>query len=131
MSSDEIVALARLVARQAYILNLTSLQLADQACLLEPRLERCEKCKAEPVTVTHRHLNVRVCDRCAAESIVKSARAYVDGYLANPDDPLNDVRQSLMDENDWLDVHDADKIRRVCDYAKIVKELDVNPDRIH
>lgn len=129
--SDEIIALAKLVARQAYILNLTSLQLADQACLLEPRLERCEKCKAEPATVAHRHLNIRVCDRCAAETIVKSARAYVDGYLANPQDPINDVRQSLMDENDWHDLADADKIRRVCDYAKIVKELDVNPDRIH
>lgn len=129
--SDEIISLAKLVARQAYILNLTSLQLADQACLLEPRLERCEKCKAEPATVMHRHLNIRVCDRCAAEAIVKSARTYVDGYLANPQDPINDVRQSLMDENDWHDLADADKIRRVRDYTKIVKELDVNPDRIH
>lgn len=130
MSSDEIVALAKLAARQAMLINLISLQLADQACMIEPHLPRCSKCQREPVTVEHKHLKVQVCDRCAAESIVVSGRAYVDGYLANPDDPLNDVRSSLMNENDWVDLPDADKIRRIVDYVKGIKELEATPDRI-
>ena len=127
--SDELVALAKLVARQAYVLNLASLQLADQAVLIEKSLPRCEKCQELPCTVEHRHLHVKLCDRCAAESIFTSSRAYVDGYLANPEDPLNDVRQSLMDENDWLDMPDAEKVRRVVDYARIIKELE--PSQVH
>lgn len=130
VADDEIVALAKLAARQAKLIELISLQLADQACLIEPHLPKCSKCNELPVTVEHRFLHVKVCDRCAAESIVTSGRAYVDGYLANPDDPLNDVRGSLMNENDWVDVADADKIRRIIDYVKIIKERELTPDRV-
>lgn len=130
MADDDIVALAKLAARQARLLELISLQLADQACLLEPHLPKCSKCSEFPVTVEHIHLKVRVCDRCAAESIVTAGRAYVDGYLANPDDPLNEVRGSLMNENDWVDIPDADKIRRIIDYVKIIKERELTMDRL-
>jgi hypothetical protein len=129
--SDDIVALAKLAVRQASMINLLAMQLADQACLIEPHLARCEKCSLEPVTVEHVHVKVRLCDRCAAESIVRSGRAYVDGYMANPDDPLNDIRSSLMNENDWVDLPDADRVRRVVDYVKIIKQLEVALDRVH
>lgn len=131
MSDSDIVALAKLAARQAQTIALITLQLADQACVIEPHLPRCGKCNTDPCTVEHRHLKLKLCDRCAAESIVKAGRNYVDGYIANPNDPLNDVRGSLMNENDWLDLPDADKVRRIVDYVRIIKELDVTPDRTH
>lgn len=131
MSSDDIVALAKLAARQAQTISLISLQLADQACLIEPHLPKCSKCEREACTVEHVHLKLRLCDRCAAESIVKAGRAYVDGYLVDPKDPMNDVRGSLMNENDWVDLPDADKIRRVTDYVHIIKQLDVGADGVH
>lgn len=129
--SDDIVALAKLAVRQATLINLLSLQLADQACLIMPALKRCSKCQLEPITVEHVHLKIQVCDRCAAESIVKSGRSYVDAYIDNPDDPLNTARASLMNENDWVDLPDAEKVRRVVDYVKIIKELEVTQDRMH
>lgn len=129
-SSDEIVALAKLVVRQSSLINLLSMQLADQACLLETALDRCAKCKAEPATVEHVHLKIAMCDRCAAESIVKSGRTYVDAYIADPEDPLNVARESLMNEHEWVDVEDAEKVRRITDYVKIIKELEVTPDML-
>lgn len=129
--SDDIVALAKLAVRQANLINLLSLQLADQACLIEPKLERCPKCHVEPITVEHLLLKVKLCDRCAAESIVKSGRNYVDAYIANPDDPLNVARASMMNENEWVDLPDAEKVRRLVDYVKIIKELEVTRDRMH
>ncbi len=35
-----------------------------------------------------------------------------------------------MNENDWIDVPDADKKRRIVDYVKIIKELEVTRDRM-
>ena len=128
--SDDVVALAKLVVRQSALINLMSLQLADQACLIRDTISRCEKCRSEPSTVRHVHVGLHLCDRCAAESIVKSGRAYVDSYIADPEDPLNVVRSSLMNENDWVDMPDADKVRRIADYVKIIKELEVTPDML-
>lgn len=129
--SDDLVALAKIVVRQGTMINLIAAQLADQAALIVPHLEPCRKCKEEPVTIVHvRMEELRLCDRCAAESIVKSARAYVDGYIENPEDPLNTMRASLMNENEWVDTADAQRIRKLVDYVKIVKELEVSPDRI-
>jgi hypothetical protein len=127
--SDELIALAKLVAHQAYVLNFAVLQLADQAVLIERLLLRCEKCQELPCTVEHRYVHVKFCDRCAAESIVNSGRAYVNGYAADPRDPFNDVRSSLMIENDWIDILDAEKVRHVVDYANSIKEF--KPDQVH
>lgn len=129
--SDEIAVLAKLAIRQAQIINLLALQLADQACLLVPHLQRCGKCNVEPVTVEHVHTKVRLCDRCWAELIVNSSRAYINSYVQDPNDPLNDVRTSSTNENDWVNLPDADKIRRMIDYVKIIKESEITQDRMH
>ena len=128
--SDDVVALAKLVVRQSALINLMSLQLSDQACVIRDTIPRCEKCHVEPSTVKHVHVGLQLCDRCAAESIVKAGRSYVDAYIADPDDPLNVARQSLMTESDWVDLPDADKVRRIVDYVKIIKELEVTHERI-
>lgn len=128
--SDEIVALAKLAARQAHIINLLSMQLADQACLLSLGLKPCSKCAVEPTTVEHVHMKLSLCDRCAAEAIVASGRTYVDSSVNDGNDPLNDVRSSLMNDGDWLDVPDADRIRRLMDYVKIIKQLDIDIEQV-
>ncbi len=68
---DEIVAIVKLLQRQATLLNLISLQLGDQACMLIPTLEVCGRCDRDPITVEHRLMGLQTCDRCAAELIVK------------------------------------------------------------
>ena len=128
--SDDIVVLAKIAVRQANLINLISMQLADQACLLLPTLHKCNKCQNEPATVEHIDLKIQLCERCAAETIVSSGRSYVDGYIANPDDPINDARYSLMNEDHWVDLPDADKIRRLVIYVNVIKELEVTNDRL-
>lgn len=123
--SDDVVTLAKLAVRHANLINLISAQLADHACFVKPMLPRCQKCSIEPITVEHALLNIKACDRCAAEMMVRSSRAYVDGYIVDPSDPFNDVRLSLLNENDWVDVDNADKIRRLIDYVEIIEGLDV------
>lgn len=124
MSSD-LTTLTKLIVRQSTLINLISAQLAEQACLLEQTLTRCscEDCE-EPATVEHHLMDTKVCDRHAATIIVKSKRAYVDSCIADPEDPLNTMKLSLMNENNWTDLQNADKIRKLLNYVKIINELD-------
>ncbi len=131
MQDDDLVAMAKIVARNATLINMISLQLADQACLVAPFLERCGRCEAEPITVKHRHMGMHACDRCAAEMIVKSGRAFVNAFIIDPQDPLNEARASLMNEDDWVDTDDAVKVRRVMDYVRIIKEREVGEQGYH
>lgn len=121
---DDITTIARLLAHHAKMINLISLQLGDQACLLAPSLVRCGRCDIEPITVEHRHMGLQACDRCAAELIVRSGRNYVEAYCSDPNDPLNEARSSLMNEDDWLDLPNADKVRRITDYVRIIKVME-------
>ena len=131
MQDEELVALAKLIARHSTLINLVSLQLADQACALVPCLARCGRCDSDPITVEHRHTGIQACDRCAAEMIVASGRTYVDAYVANPDDPLNEARYSLMNEDNWVDLPDAQKIRRIVDYVRIIKQSEAPEGGLH
>lgn len=71
-----------------------------------------------------------MCDYCAAETIVKSTYAYINATFSDQNDQ-EQLMLLLMNENNWTDVHDADKIRRVCDYVRYVRKLEIGNDRIH
>lgn len=129
--SNDIKTLLKVATAHQRLLNLMSLQLADQACLIEHHLPKCSRCEHNIATVEHLTSKVRVCDKCAARVIVASSREYVEGCAANPDDPINVAKSSLMNENDWVDMPDAEKIRRLMDYVDIIKELEVTPEGLH
>lgn len=128
---DELTAIAKLLIRHGTLINLISLQLRDQACILVPQLERCGRCDKDPITVEHRFMGLQACDRCAAELIVRSGRNYVDAYIENPDDPLNEARASLMNEDDWVDLPNAEKVRRIADYVRIISLAEAVPGEHH
>jgi len=106
---QEIIELAKLIFRQSRLISAISLQLADQACLLKSKLDVCEQCKLNTATVEHVTLGSKRCDKCASEAVV--------------------AQKTLLSA--WVDVPDADKIRRVIDYVSLVKELDVDKSMVH
>lgn len=123
--------LVKMLAQQSYQIKLMALQIADQATLIEPRVPKCMSCHKNPYTVKHVKMSMTFCDRCAAETIIKSSRAFVNLCQMDPDDPFVEVCSSLMDENAWRDVDDAEKIRRMTEFVNIIKEIDVTQDRTH
>lgn len=130
MSNDSnIKYLARLVTKQAFMIGMALSAIADQACLLEQTLEKCSDCHTEIVTVEHRFTHVKVCDRCAAERITNALHAILEDK--NPDFDLDHQLFTVVNENNWVDVVDADKIRRMIQYTKIAKELDVEESELH
>jgi hypothetical protein len=134
MADDVIDALTKLVIKHERSIDLLSLHLAKQACLLYSRLERCVRCKT-PASVEHVYVKIKLCDRCAAEAIVRSGRTFVEGYINDPNDPFNDVRSSLMNELCWSDIDEADKVRDLIEYVRIIKQFEdertLSEDRIH
>ncbi len=113
--SDDIVALVRFVLSQARLVDILFLQLADQACVLESLFVRCDECHRDPVTVEHPRSGGRFCDSCAARLIVASGE-----HIRDPEPAFAG----------WIDVPEADRIRRMSDYTKIIKQLDVLPEQV-
>ena len=103
--------------------------IADQACLLEQTLEKCQKCKIETVTVEHKFTHVKTCDRCASENIIEAMYSILKRDVQHSD--LDDELLTIANEKNWIDVIDADKIRRITQYIKLTKELDINQNELH
>lgn len=83
-------------------------------------LEKCKKCELRPATVTHKFIdNLICCDHCAAGLIVSSGHALLENALKNKDDNLNEIRESLVNEDFWLDKPVAADIRAVLAFAEI------------
>lgn len=104
-TDDDVVALAKMVVKQAVLLNAAIQQLGDQAVVVEASLERCLRCDLAPATV--QHLGFHACDRCAAELIV----------MGEP-------------EEQWIDLQDAVRTRRVVDYVHALRSSEAQ-DMVH
>lgn len=128
---DVIAELIKLTLSQGQQIKMMALVIAGQSCLIEPSLVKCVSCKKSPQTVKHKILNVELCDRCAAETIVKANRSFLLLCKTNPKDPFVNIVGSMMDETAWADIDDSDRIRRVTDYAKFNQEIDVRSDQVH
>lgn len=126
---DDIKVLAATLLKQERLLNLSIAHQADQSILIFSLLPSCQKCKAVPGTVQHRHAGVLACDRCCATMIVDVSKRYVDAYVKNPHDDMNIVRLSIMDERDWPDVTNARRIRRLVEYVLLADEYDRQHDQ--
>jgi hypothetical protein len=115
---DVKVALAKLVMRHERLINALSDGFFDVVKLLIPQVERCNagECSV-PATVRHKRLNVAMCDHHCAAAIVNAEKNLI---KSQPRDTLNSIRGTLMKEEDWDDVPNAESIRRLTDYLGLV-----------
>lgn len=109
--SKDLKSLSNLIKEQSYILSLTALYLSDHAVMIQNMIKKCENCLSESATVEHKMSKYKFCDHCAAKNIVLES---------------NNHEQ----ENTWIDIDNADKIRRLSEYVKIIKRLDVSNDEV-
>lgn len=117
---EDYKSLSKLILRQSQLLNLASLYLSDHAVLLQNALKKCENCFIEPATVEHRKTKIIFCDHCAASHVVSENK------FMN----MSNQEHSLSKDQNWIDIDNADKIRRLSDYVKIIKELDVSNNEV-
>ena len=127
----DIKALVSMVAKHEKTQYVLTFQQSDNSFIVHSMLPKCERCSSSPCTVKHRYMNVSACDRCCAHMIVKISRSSVDAAIAYPDDALHAARLSLMDENDWVDVENAERIRRIDEYVRNVGEYDLEVRTYH
>jgi hypothetical protein len=96
--------------------------IGDFACLIEENLPRCfhPGCR-HPATVKHPAIGTPMCDECAARTIVNAAAS-----LNLPDDmgALRDAIKSVSDEQSWIDLPNATRIRRLVDYVSMLTKDD-------
>jgi len=118
--SDLLMALSKLVARHETLVSILSKCFFDVVQVMWPNVKKCSSdgCTS-PATVRHVHLDVSLCDYHCASAICNAGRNFIN---AEPDDPLNDVRGTILREEDWVDAEDADSIRRLACYVQIVKD---------
>jgi hypothetical protein len=99
----------------------------DLTRLVEPMLEKCARVGCnDAATVKHATLGVKHCDHCAAVVIVKARQ-----NLGEPDG-FDEFRWSIMNEDNWVDVPNAEAIRRMREHLDIAgrdEEPDAPEDR--
>lgn len=128
MTPEQLLVFARLVVKHDATIQALAQNAADTSVLLEELLKRCSRCEAAPCTVYNEQLpEYLMCDHCAAELAVKSSKQ----FTADLEDPVNLLRGSLMREDDWRDLPNADKIRRVMDYVNVLRALDGQQPTVH
>lgn len=123
-TDNEMAALIKLIERQSYLINVMALYLADQACIINDSLKKCDCCMMHPVTVRHKTMGIEACDDCAARAIVTSKKrigAVLDGEGITGSDRA-ELEASAMSDSDWIDNANAERIRRIESYAAIVRE---------
>lgn len=125
MTPEEIAKLIRTVLRNDNHINILFGIANDFACLIEQALPRCvrEGCTAA-ATVKHRDLDVRFCDRCAARTIVR-AKQNIQHQVV---DSISHLRENMGDEERWIDLPNAERIRRVCNYVDVLVQDDVSAE---
>lgn len=122
---DDVDVLVRIVLKHQRTIDAVLGAITDHACLIEKGLERCcgNDC-AEPATVRHVDLDVRMCDSHCARAIVRAQKVLNEpatGAVAH-------IRVRLADEGCWIDLEDAPRIRRIKDYVEMVKrDFDAGP----
>jgi hypothetical protein len=121
---EHLALLMRMAIRNGQAIDVLFGVANDFACLVEAGLERCARtgCR-EPATVQQVDLNVRMCDACAAAAIVRATK----NINTDHRDALNLVRTRIANDDCWLDLPDAVRVRRIRDYVLMLKKND-EPD---
>lgn len=123
MADSELEAIAKLVLRQQRLMGVMSEMLVDATVIGISCVEKCGRCSSRPVTVRHETTGMSACDRCASEMIVLASRNFIEACIASDvsstsGDPS--YWESLMSDDSWVDVENADRIRRVHEFCGII-----------
>lgn len=117
-ATKKIDLIIKILAGQVKLTNAHTVQAHDHSLLIASCLPKCARCKVDPHTVTFEVLDLRFCDRCAAEWIVSSRTK-----------PKNEnsieaklVTSLISDADSWEDVENANSIRGLMDYLKQVED---------
>lgn len=116
---DTLTTLLKTVIKHEQMLSIILGAVTDHACMLENGLKRCmsEGCK-EPMTVRHVAFGLCVCDHHAARAMTLAKSLLTDDVT----DVHNAVRRSIMHEDSWHDVEDAERIRKIREFILVVKQ---------
>lgn len=136
---DDILNIAKIVISQSKILNLLTIQLAEQSYLIKFQLPQCQHCGNSPITVEHIKLKIQVCDRCAARIIVKtrndSEQKVKFDNLVMDENKLGNLDKLGDEDSNWVDLPIADKIRLLVDYLDIIdsnsNKVEIDFSQIH
>jgi len=131
MSKNETLLLAaiKLVAKHEAVLTSLSQVLIHVIRVVFPDIRKCEHSTCDkPATVKHQYLNVTFCDHHTAKAIVNAAHNFIN---ADKLDTMNDVRSTIMREDDWVDVENAESIRSLETYVEMIKSVSDQQKIIH
>ena len=115
---DAIALIAKTVVKHHASIHSLALLLGDAIHSIVASLKPCifPQCKA-PATVVHRTVGTAYCDHHVANVIVNAQRAKVwerGGAL----------REEIINEDNWKDVHNAEAIRHIMEYVELTKEAE-------
>lgn len=124
---DDFAKIAKLLLNHERTLDVLLGAITDHACLIEGGMKRCStpQCKDIATVISPDAIN-HVCDRhCAMEIIF--AKKMVSTCATNT------LYRTLKfaDENCWIDLPDAVRIRRIRDYVEMVKRNDELDPPVH
>lgn len=125
---DKILAtLLRLSVKHERVITAIAEGLFDVSKVIQPLLEPCSniECNA-PATIQHKLLGIKICDYHCAKTIINAR--------TSKNTVLTELKDSIGNEDDWIDLDGAESIRHICDYLEITKNLEesiIIPSRMH
>jgi len=95
------------VAENKHSINLLASAAENYTTVTYPLLTRCQGC-TRVATVKNDVLDLTLCDRCAAQAIVKATKA-----MTGESDNLDELREAAAREELWRDLAGGDAIRMI------------------
>lgn len=117
--AKKIDLIIKILGGQVRLTNAHTLALHDHSLMIYNVLSKCVRCKVSPHTVTFTPLELKYCDRCAAETIVSSK---------TPAKTVTSLEARLISymmsqTESWEDIENANPIRGLVDYLKEVEVM--------
>jgi hypothetical protein len=133
MTSEEIAKMLKLLVNNTRSIDAIFGVINDYACLIEVQLPRCVHIGCDQAaTVRHASLKVDMCDAHAAVVITKAIK----NVTLDCNDQLDFFRALVANEELWLDMPNAVRIRRLTDYVSMLQRDDerappADPNQLH
>lgn len=123
MASDkELEVIARIVLAQKAQLEGAAQMFGAVSRLLGKLLKKCAGIACDRLAIfQHTYTEISMCERCAAETIVKAGRKRC---ASDADDSLNPVRESLMNEEHWTPLEEHESITKIQEYIDAIALVD-------
>lgn len=125
---DKVLAtVLRLAVKHERVIAAIAEGLFDVSKVLQPLLEPCSNIECtRTATVCHKLLGIKFCDYHCAKTIITTK--------STTNTVFSEIKDSISNEDDWIDVEGAESIRHICDYLEITKNLEesiITASRMH